>query len=384
MKVALVAAMAAPYRLPVWEALGQRLEQLDVLLCSERESNRIWRDTRDAAASYSRTVLPGFHRYVLGLEWGFHWNPTLLRHLRRVAPDAIIVNGYDSPSYLTAMAYARVQGVPLVLSVEGHAESSRFTTGPIAAARRRLVRAADACLAHGRASADYVAAQGMPRDRIVTGILPVDVERVGRLADAIAARSDRKVPPVQFISVGRLTGRKRVIDLVDAFRTVDPCDACLTIVGHGPLQQRIEAMLAEPGLEHVRFAGASSTLDETVAHLGRADVLVMPSVREVWGLVVNEALAAGLYVIASRTSGATPDLIEDAPFEVGMAIDPAKPAALAAAITAAAARVKAGCVDRDRIAQWGRTHTPERHAENMVEAIGIAIGRRSRLRGKES
>ena len=127
MRVCLIIGMPAPYRIPVWEALGDIVGDLHVLLCAENEANRIWRDNRVTSTRFHSQVLPGIHRYVRLLDWGFHWNPTLLQRMRALRPECVLLHGYDTPSVLTALAYAKWRRIPVVLLIESHAQSSRFT-----------------------------------------------------------------------------------------------------------------------------------------------------------------------------------------------------------------------------------------------------------------
>jgi glycosyltransferase involved in cell wall biosynthesis len=83
----------------------------------------------------------------------------------------------------------------------------------------------------------------------------------------------------------------------------------LVLVGDGPLRHRLESQVLEAGLEPcVRFAGMKST-SELLPYYAFAHAFVLPSRREPWGLVVNEALAAGLPVIVSNRCGCASDLV---------------------------------------------------------------------------
>lgn len=381
MRVALVAGMPAPYRLPVWDALAGRVDELHVLLCSASESNRVWRVSDTSSARYRSVVLPGVHRHIGALDWGFHWNPTLLGELKRIRPDAVLLSGYDTPSYLAAFAYARANRIPAVLSIESHGLSSRVRRGPIALARRRIVQAADACVAHGRAGAAYLRQLGAREDRIVTGILAVDVERFGGIADAMPLTAHRKgAGKVRFVYVGQLIARKGVIELMQAFAKLPAEHAELVIVGHGPLEQEVQRRIAETGAGNVQYLGATTTVEETARIYADCDVFVMPSLREVWGLVLNEALAAGLYSLSSKYAGATPDLVEDAPEGIGQVFDPADPADFEQSLRRALQTVRSGRNDRPRIAAWGRRHTPERLADAYHRALMLALAPELQLR----
>ncbi len=99
------------------------------------------------------------------------------------------------------------------------------------------------------------------------------------------------------------------------------------IIGSGPEEEALRRQASQLGLPNVVFVGFV-TPAELPAYYGLADVFVFPSLVDVWGLVVNEALACGLPVLASRYAGATQELVE--PYDgIGEVIDPKDTAAFA-------------------------------------------------------
>src|SRR5207244_3025893 len=100
---------------------------------------------------------------------------------------------------------------------------------------------------------------------------------------------------------------KRPLDVLAAFQALEHRDrAALLYVGDGPLRGTIEARAA--GMANVKVTGFRNQTELPRAYAA-ADVLVLPSEFEPWGLVVNEALNFGLAVIASDRVGAAPDLV---------------------------------------------------------------------------
>jgi glycosyltransferase involved in cell wall biosynthesis len=115
---------------------------------------------------------------------------------------------------------------------------------------------------------------------------------------------------MHILYVGRLVPYKHVEDAVSAFRmltTDKQRNWVLTIVGDGPERNKLE--LISQGDPRIVFTG-SIPYSELGSFFMEADVLVLPSDGEAWGLVVNEALGFGLYVIASDLVGCAVDLID--------------------------------------------------------------------------
>jgi glycosyltransferase involved in cell wall biosynthesis len=131
-------------------------------------------------------------------------------------------------------------------------------------------------------------------------------------------------------------------------------------------------------MEGVVFAGLTRTPAETARFYAEADVLVVPSSREVWGFVVNEALVAGLYVVSGDEVGAAEDLICRAPINVGTTFEGGDVGSLERALRRAMSELPR--VDRDEIAAWGRSHTHPMSREKLSSGFSRSPGA-ARARG---
>ena len=173
----------------------------------------------------------------------------------------------------------------------------------------------------------------------------IDVER---FAPAAAAAP---TGPVRLLTVAALQARKGHRDLLAALAALraDGAGTTLTLVGRGPEREALEAEVARLGLgDAVRFAGAVAHA-EMHERYAQADVFVLPSHAEGVPIVLMEAMASGLPVIATRING-IPELVIDG--ETGLLVDPGDPAALRAAIE----RLTADPALRAGLAAAGRAH----------------------------
>ena len=112
--------------------------------------------------------------------------------------------------------------------------------------------------------------------------------------------------------VGRLSPEKgfpMVVEVVGALQA-QGLEVGLLVVGDGPLRREYETLVSDRRLRHVLFFGFVQQA-ELPFYYGQADVLMVPSDSEPWGLVVNEAMACGLPVLCSRAVGAGYDLVKD-------------------------------------------------------------------------
>ncbi|WP_158509645.1 glycosyltransferase family 4 protein [Limnochorda pilosa] len=238
--------------------------------------------------------------------------------------------------------------------------------------RRLALRLVDSVVTYGHLASQQVIGLGFDPARVVTGTNTVNTETLACLVHRRRGQltTEGAVQETRFLYVGQFIERKGVRELLRIFTDASPSLGRLTLVGYGSLEAELRSM-ASHGDVNVRFAGSSRTLEELAEHYAQADVLVMPSLLEVWGLVVNEALAAGLYVLASKRAGATHDLIELAPTDVGRAFDPDDEVDFRRALTHATERVRAG-LDRESITAWGKAHTPATYAAKIWEALALA------------
>ena len=114
------------------------------------------------------------------------------------------------------------------------------------------------------------------------------------------------------VCVARLVPIKNIENLLKAWNAVETADEDykLIIIGDGPLITDLKALAQANNLKRVQFLGAMSN-DKVVKHLHDADALVLPSWAESWGLVVNEAMAAGLPVLLSNRVNAAGTLLQE-------------------------------------------------------------------------
>jgi len=166
--------------------------------------------------------------------------------------------------------------------------------------------------------------------------------------------------------MGRLEGYKGVEVLLSAFARAakEENNLRLVIGGDGSLRPRVEAIAADA--EHrVTYLGRLSGDDVWRAYLA-ADFLVLPSLFEPWGLVVNEAMACGLPVIVSDRVGCADDLVPHG--ETGLVIGAGHEIELASAIQQLARaepdRCRMGLAAENLISKW----TLCNEARNIISA----------------
>lgn len=235
----------------------------------------------------------------------------LLGAYREFRPDVLNITGYYDWAQILLMCLAKAEGVKVVLSSESSAADHRRS--PLREALKRwIVNRADAFFCFGTTSVEYLKRLGVPERKITVRNAAVIDDRRIREEFLRAGGTARKHSPA-FIFVGRLAEEKNLKLLLEAYgraksRVRSPWG--LIFVGDGPMKTEIAGYVEKEKAEGVTLAGGVSWL-EVPEWLSLADVLVLPSYSEPWGLVVNEALVCGLPVIVSEKCGCASDLVEE-------------------------------------------------------------------------
>jgi glycosyltransferase involved in cell wall biosynthesis len=234
--------------------------------------------------------------------------------------DALIVHGHTPAAALIAVAAARWAGLPVFTRGETHLGLNRPSLKRLA--RKPLMRAfyrrLSGALAIGSANAAFYRAMGMPEDRIFS--MPYTIDNVrftegSRLSEvqrkqvraALGVTNDDPI----VLYAGKLQARKHPDDVLRAAARLRDRGLRfhVVMVGSGEMTAALVNLAGRFGLDNVHFHGFAnqSTLPEIY---GASDVFVLPSENEPWGLVVNEAMCAGLPIVASAEIGCAADLIQ--------------------------------------------------------------------------
>jgi glycosyltransferase involved in cell wall biosynthesis len=378
-RVALVTNIVAPYRVPVFRRLADTPGwQLRIFTSAETEFNRSWIvDTGDLDV----VLVPGLSRVVRGRT--VHLPLALPHSLHRFRPDVVVSGELGARSWLAWLACSALR-IPLVLWNEPAPADLEAIGGTVLRLRRALLARAAAVIGTGRQARETLVAWGAAPDAIHDApnshdedglrkaLAAVDGEatRLG-LRDGLGCR-DRVA-----LYVGRLVASKGVALLLDAWDELDPelrDEWTLCFVGDGPLEGlvRLAARTHRPGeIVHVPALPQA----EVAPFYSAAELLVLPSLREPWGLVVNEAMASGLPVCASRLVGSADALVREG--ETGWLFDPRVSQEFSAALARALAcpdRAALGARARERVARFG----PEAMADGIRRAVQASVGSRTR------
>ena len=252
--------------------------------------------------------------------------------LARGNHDALLLLGWQTFAHVQMLRAAWHLGLPVILRGESTLQRAR-AGGARASARRavwlplrqRLYHAAfshvDAFLVIGSRNREYYRSFGVPDEKLFWAPYAVDNEwfalpQTDRATARARIRSRLGVSPTTLVvtSSAKLIERKRPLDLVDAVAALRDrgIDAHALFIGDGEERPGIDRHANARGIQRAVTMAGFVNQQELPSWYAAADTLVLPSdSRETWGLVVNEAMAAGLPVVVSDAAGCSPDLVRE-------------------------------------------------------------------------
>ena len=378
MRVAFLTNIVSPYRLPVFERLAATPGwNLRVIVNAASEFDRSWTvDTRSLDVRVCRTW--SIKRKVIS-DVPVRFEQTITLHvptglfgeLQRFDPDVVISHELG-PRSMAAAAWCKLRRRKLVIWSYQSRVSATQGHSRRAAVRRALLRAADQVVGMGQQTRDVLCAWGCRESTIVDAPNAADhVTILNRLRDPETERGaaeirsrfgGRKLACV----VGRLTPLKGTAEMLAAWHALPGelrAQWQLLFLGDGPLESFVNEQ-GGPGVSCVGFVPTR----EMAAWYRACDLHVFPTLGDVWGLVVNEAMACGVPTLCSRHAGCSDDLIEDG--RTGLLCDPTRPGAFVDELAAAMCRD-----DLAAIGEAGARHVGGFTLDRLADGFRTAVAR---------
>jgi glycosyltransferase involved in cell wall biosynthesis len=382
MRLAILASHPIQYQAPIFRELARRM---DVTVYFAHQAS----PTDQASAGFGVgfewdiDLLTGYQHSFLknvaarpGLD---HFagcdTPTIAKQLANASFDAVLVMGWHLKTFWQGIWAAKRAGIPVMVRGDSQLATPRSKLKKMgkAVVYPIALRVFDAALYVGERSRLYWANYGYPAERLVFSPHCVDndwfAERATREA-GLALRAQYGIAPEAKVVLfaGKLLPFKRPLDLIAAANAMSASIPGLTVLvaGSGELSDSMSSMAQEGDVKLVQMGFCNQT--KMPAAFAAADVLVLPSEHETWGLVANEALACGCPVIVSDACGCTPDLLGDG--TVGRVFPVGDVQALSAAITEVVSRPPglAAIVKKASVYSIGAAVVGISHAVELVSA----------------
>ncbi len=368
-RVALLTNFVQPYRRPLFQAIAKRLNELRIFVSTPMEPNRPWLPNEqglDVVHQKSFFITrPWRHPRGFSEDVYIHIPYDTLAQLWRYAPH-VIISGQMGFQTLLSLFYRWLRPstkLILLATVSEHSEQGRGWLRTWL--RRWMLPGMDAVLANGESGARYLQRFGVTRERIF--FTPYTMDNAPFLA--LPLERDSKQAN-RLLYSGQLVSRKGLQPFLAVLqrwcRQNPERNVEFWLLGEGVLRSELERMLLPSNLV-LNFVGVVQ-YDQLPDIYAQCGILAFPTLADEWGVVVNEAMAAGMPVLGSLYSQAVEELVVND--ETGWTYRPDQPEEMYEALDRAM-KTQPERLDemrriaRNRIAQL----TPDFVAERVMEAI---------------
>lgn len=306
MRILFVTNLPSPYRVDFFNELG-RLAELTVCYERERASDRA-KNWKGGQAVHFQEVFSGNQEVGAGLSIGFG----LIKEARKRRFDFFIISGYASPAVMLLIVYCKLKNIPYCVESDGG--FNKKDKAWLYLLKRFLLRKARLHFTTCDEHMNYLMSLGISAKKIIkypfTSLLEKDI-----LPDVLTPEQKRlhrrqlhMKEQYIVISVGQFIHRKGYDVLLQAACNIDK-NIGIYIIGGTPTKEYL-AYKQENNLEHVHFVDFMPK-NELKTWYYAADAFVLPTREDIWGLVINEAMAAGLPVVTTDRCIAGLELVEE-------------------------------------------------------------------------
>lgn len=324
-KILLISNMISPARTLLYNTLSdiskKQWYQLRVIFSSKIESNRNF-DTQKEESKFifDYTILEDTPLKIKAKKDNhfFHLNLKMQSFLENEKPDIIIHAGWAWLSAWTSLRWCKKNNAQYILwswSTEYERSWMRKVTKPFV---KYLVRNAHRFLSYGTRSTEYLVSLWAPYDKVYPLYNTVDISYFKKnAADLISQKEDIKrrygiTTKYVLLFIGQLIERKGIYNTLYGFAEFQKKypDISLIFAWNGQEKWHLETIIKEQNIKNVYFPWFFQ-VDAISEIYTIADIFTLPSIEEVWWLVINEAMCFGLPIITAKNVGASVDLVKE-------------------------------------------------------------------------
>lgn len=328
-KLAVLISHPIQYQAPLFKLLSNEANiDLTVLYCSEWGLKTYFDENFGQSVKWDIPLLDGYnYKFLKNIspspnpsKFFGQVNPEIISELKNGSYDAIWIHGWNSVTNWIAMLAAFQFKIPVLLRGETNLlnESTGLKNNFKKLILSNLFKKIRVFLSIGTANEVFYKTYGASEEKIFS--VPYTVNNDFFISKANELNPGKKnlkkkysisadLPVILFS--GKLIEQKRPYDLLKAFELISKEVECsLIFVGDGELRKDLEQYVLEKQIKNTYFMGFRNQTELPEIY-SMADIFVLPSRFEPWGLVVNEAMCLGLPIVVSDKVGAARDLIKD-------------------------------------------------------------------------
>ena len=295
MKVLFVTNIPSPYRVDFFNELGKYCE-LTVLF--EKKAS----DERDSSwQNYRFDNFSGIFMNGRSISVDMAYCPEVIGYVRNKKWDAVICSNFLSPTGMKLTSFLRRHNIPYILESDGGFKGNdgfvkRFL-------KTKAVKGADRYLSTGETHDEYYVSYGADKNRIMrypfSSVRDRDILKKPLTSDEKSEIKKELGITEQFavLAVGQFIRRKGFDVLLKAARDL-PKNTGVYFVGGEPTDE-YKTLKDNLELNNVHFAGFKKPI-ELSRYYRAADIFVLPTREDIWGLVINEAMSYALPVITTN------------------------------------------------------------------------------------
>ncbi len=315
-KVLFITNIPNPYRIPLFNEMSRQFAEkqihLKIIFGAEGYKRRFFK-IDPAEIKYDFEILKD-EAHTIGddSEKSYFLYKGLNKIMSSEKPDAVIVAGFSSAT-MKIFFRKLLTGTPYIIFSGSIEHGNRSGSLPRKIQRKILCKGASAFVAYGNLAKQYLVNAGANANKVFIGRNTVDIRFFAEKTEELRKLNSTNNHITRFTYLGYLVPRKNVQLLLESVKIVAEKrqDFCLDIIGDGASLDELKKYVADNDLTSmVEFHGFRQK-SEIPAFFAKSSGLLFQTDFDIWGLVLNEAMAAGVPCLSSPNAGATFDLIEE-------------------------------------------------------------------------
>lgn len=321
-KIILINNIISPTCIYICKNINNQLKPLgidfEVIFLSVSDKNRNWEKEKNIPFKYE--VLENFAIRFNGKDLNtFFINTSIIKKLNEKNPDKIICFGWDHFAAYAANYWARKNKKKFLLwsgSTKYEKSWRRMIFKPLV---KHLIKKTSEFIAYGTRAKEYLISLGVAPNEIQIFYHAIDFDYFSENLKKFSDKNKDELKKQLGIKTsktilfsGRLLKMKGIFEMVEGFGKYykQDNDVSLLIMGTGPDENKLKEFIEKRGIKNIIFTKFIQ-FKELYKYYAISDLLLFPTRQDIWGLVINEALACGLPVITTEVAGASIDLIEE-------------------------------------------------------------------------